>query len=177
MLVIARKRHEAILIGREIRIEVLRLTGGVARLRFTAPRHFPIARGVAKNGSVAGDESAGAKLDESGAGTIDLTLGNQQIITIGDAIHLGLISADSTRALLVVEAPDDLAVTAHDAAKPRAKPTPSDDDAESHQGLLPFPSSPAPDADNHPHDTDPHTLPFEPGTSTIPFARPREPER
>jgi sRNA-binding carbon storage regulator CsrA len=177
MLVLARKRHEAIVIGDDIRVEVLRLTGGVARLRFTAPRHVPIVRGVSKPGDSAAVEAVNGGIDASGLGVVELTLGHQQIITIRNDIHLGMVDVDATRALLCVDVPPELSVKAEESSKARAKPLPGDHAEESIQGLLPFPTSLGADPNEGPRAARETVfdVPSEEPIRTIPFPKADEP--
>jgi sRNA-binding carbon storage regulator CsrA len=178
MLVIARKRHEAVIIDGNIRVEVLRLTPGVARLRFVAPRDVAIQRGVARAGDPAAVEAGNGGVDGAGMGVVDLTLCDQQILTVGDDIHLGLMDVDATRAVLFVDAPDTVAVNVESAARPRAAGRSSSQAAsESVQALLPFstPTEPtSPDTGRGPRksagdaggeESTPSTIPFPAGGS------------
>jgi sRNA-binding carbon storage regulator CsrA len=152
MLVIARKRHEAVTIDGAIRVEVLCVAPGVARLRFVAPREVAIHRGVTRPGEPAAVEARNGSLDGSGMGmgVFDLTLCDQQIITVRDDIHLGLMDVDKTRAVLFVDAPDTVCVHVEPAtaARPRGTGCASAQavgEREPVQALLPFatPADPA----------------------------------
>jgi sRNA-binding carbon storage regulator CsrA len=143
MLVIARKRHEAVIIDGNIRVEVLRVTRGVVRLRFVAPRDVAIQRGVPRPGDPAALEARNGGVDDAGMGVVDLTLCDQQIVTVRDDVHLGLIDVDATRAVLFVDAPAAVGVTVESPARPRgAAPSSSHAAGEPVQALLPF-STPA----------------------------------
>jgi sRNA-binding carbon storage regulator CsrA len=163
MLVVARKRHEAVIIDGNIRVEVLRLTPGVARLRCVAPRDVAIHRGVARAGAPAAVEAKSNGCHSNGAaiGVVDITLCDQQIITIGSDIHLGLIDVDRTRAVLFVDAPDGISVNVESASPARNHILPvrgeSDDVV---QALLPFSTAPEPAGD----DDDQKHRPREPRT-------------
>lgn len=180
MLVIARKRHEAITIDGNIRVEVLRLAGGVARLRFVAPRRTTITRGVARPGDSVAAEAVNGGVDASGMGVVDLTLGNHQIVTIRNEIHLGLIDLDAMRALIFIDAPTDLSVKAEAAVKTPTSAVSSHPHAgdDAVQALLPF--SPLPDADtDRPGPSGPPQRLVGPGPGdsaihTIPFPTPEE---
>jgi sRNA-binding carbon storage regulator CsrA len=147
MLVIARKRHEAVTIDGNIRVEVLCLTPGVARLRLMAPRDVAIHRGVTRPGDPAAAEARNGSLDGSGMGVFDLTLCDQQVITVRDDIHLGLMDVDKTRAVLFVDVPDAVCVHVEPAAAARPRgaghsPSRAAGECEPVQALLPF-STPA----------------------------------
>ena len=143
MLVIARIRHEAVTIDGNIRVEVLQLTGGLARLRFVAPRRIAIQRGVARAGDPPAYEAVNGGIDAAGMGVVDLTLGDQQIITARSNVHLGLVDIDATRAVLLVDAPDGISVNLESAVRSRTRRPPSGGSEEAAQALLPF----APPAD------------------------------
>jgi sRNA-binding carbon storage regulator CsrA len=138
MLVIARKRHEAVTIDGNIRVELLQLTGGLARLRFVAPRCIAIQRGVARPGDPSAYEAVNGGIDAAGMGVVDLTLGDQQIITVRSDVHIGLVDIDATRAVLFVDAPDGMSVNVESAVRPRTRRLPSGGSQESVQALLPF---------------------------------------
>lgn len=170
MLVLARKRNEALVIDGMVRIEVLRLAGGVARLRFTAPKSVPVLRGVAKAGDPPAVEAINRGIDASGMGVVDLTLGTQQVVTVGDDIHVGLVDITSSRAVLFIDATRDVSVDSGVRAKGGPKAARADKGETAEQGLLPFPVAFGPDPEkpavDHAHDD---TVP-----RTLPFAKPRE---
>jgi sRNA-binding carbon storage regulator CsrA len=139
MLVIARKRHQAVTIDGNIRVEVLRLTGGLARLRFVAPRRITIERGVTGPGGQSAPEAVNGGIDAAGMGVVDLTLGDQQIITVRSDVHLGLVDIDSTRAVLFIDAPNGVPVTVESAERSRTPRLPTEGHEEAVQALLPFP--------------------------------------
>jgi hypothetical protein len=76
-------------------------------------------------------------------GVVDLTLGDQQIITVRSDVHLGLVDIDATRAVLFVDAPDGISVNVESPVRSRARRRPSGGSKEAVQALLPF----APPAD------------------------------
>jgi hypothetical protein len=178
MLVIARKRHEALTIGGNIRVEVLRLSPGVARLRFAIPSGVAIQRGVPRAGDPAAIEAGNGGIDSSGMGVVDLTLCDQQIVTVRNDVHLGLVDVDATRAVLFVDSPDGTAVHVEASPRPRPHGRPSAAVAgEARQALLPFSapsaSEPAPPANANGH-AGPRKNPTEstretPVPRTIPF--------
>jgi sRNA-binding carbon storage regulator CsrA len=172
MLVLARRRNESLVIDGAIRVEVLRLAGGVARLRFTTPQSVPVMRGVAKAGDPSAVEAINGGIDASGMGIVDLTLGVQQVVTVGEDIHVGLVDVSAARVLLFVDAEHDVAVDSGAGAKGRSKAGHSGKGEGSEQGLLPFPVSFGPEPQDkpcdhsveeksaHSDDAAPHTLPF-----------------
>jgi sRNA-binding carbon storage regulator CsrA len=142
MLVIARKRREAVTIDGTIRVEVLRLTPGVARLRMVVPRGVAIQRGVALPGDPAALEARNGCSDGTGMGVVNLTLCDQQIITVRDDIHLGLIDVDSSRAVIFVDAPETVHVHVESAHRPpMTGHSLSPAASEPVQALLPFSSA------------------------------------
>lgn len=143
MLVIARKRLEAVTIDGNIRVEVLQLSGGVARLRFVAPRSIAIQRGAARPGDPSAYEAVNGGIDAAGMGVVDLTLGDQQIITVRTDVHLGLVDIDATRAVLFVDAPDGISINVESTVRARTRRLPSGGSEAAVQALLPF----APPAD------------------------------
>ena len=84
-----------------------------------------------------------AGIDAAGMGVVDLTLGDQQIITVRSDVHIGLVDIDATRAVLFVDAPDGISVNVESAVRPRTRRLPSGGSEEAVQALLPF----APPAD------------------------------
>jgi carbon storage regulator CsrA len=174
MLVIARKRSETLIIDGTIRVEVLSVSGGMARLRFLAPRRIPISRGVVQPASAAFDEAASGGLDASGKDPVglrveDLLLAKTQVVTLGTEIHMGLVDIDSARALIFVDAPRDVSVQAGETEKPE-KRKPSRAEIDRGQGMLAFPQLPSAETDANA--TDPRESSTDSRPGTIPFKRP-----
>jgi sRNA-binding carbon storage regulator CsrA len=168
MLVIARKRHESVTIDGNIRVEVLRLTGGVARLRFAAPKRIAIQRGVARLGDPPAFEALNGGIDAAGMGVVDLTLCDQQIITVRNDIHLGLVDIDATRAVLFVDAPDGISVNVESTVRARTVRLPSRAGHKAVQALLPF-APPAETGVGESRGLNTEAPRQNPATSTIPF--------
>jgi carbon storage regulator CsrA len=145
MLVLARRRHEAVLIDGTIRVEVLRVTGGVARLRVLAPQHVAVVRGVTKAGDQPAIEAVNGGFDGNGIGAVELVLCPRQLITIGSDFHVSLVDIDSTRAVLFFDVPRGTSVKAEDAERPRTRRTGRAKPAG--QELLPFPTLFDPESD------------------------------
>jgi sRNA-binding carbon storage regulator CsrA len=141
MLVIARKRHEAVTIDGTIRVEVLCLAPGVARLRIVVPRGVAIQRGVRMPGDPAAcaREACNGGSDAAGREVVDLTVCGQQIVTVHDDIHVGLMDVDATRAVLFFDTPETAHVNVESARRPRAAGRSSSPAADAPvQALLPF---------------------------------------
>jgi Global regulator protein family len=111
MLVLARKKHEAILIDGVIRIEVVNVGKATVRVRLRAPRGMPSLQGLApKNGLPR--EASPARVVPVGMDEFLMTLLNQQVVNLGESISLGVVDADKSRALFFVDAPLGMSVTA-----------------------------------------------------------------
>jgi sRNA-binding carbon storage regulator CsrA len=179
MLVLARKRSETLIIDGTIRVEVLSLSAGVARLRFLAPRRVPISRGVARHASTCAVEAVNAGVGESdmvpvGMRALDLLLAKTQVLTLGSEIHIGLVDIDSTRALLFVDAPRDVSVQTGETEKPAPRGR-SRAARDRGQGMLAFP--PLPSTETEGKERDPLRASTDSAlddshSSTIPFKRP-----
>jgi len=108
MLVLSRKKHEAILIGGSIRLEVLSLAKAAVRLRLTAPRSLQPLRAPSRR--VDRTEPVGSE-GSPGEEVATITLLNQQVIALGESISLGVLDADRSRVLVFVDAPIGTAVS------------------------------------------------------------------
>jgi sRNA-binding carbon storage regulator CsrA len=130
MLVLSRKKHEAILIDGAIRIDVVKLGKATVHVRLRAPRCLAPIRGpMPKEGSPREDTSARVAL----AGRDDyMTLVNEQVVSLGESISLGVVDADKSRALFFVDAPQGISVKA---LKPQSEVRPASSD---HQHFLQF---------------------------------------
>ena len=111
MLVLSRKKNEAILIDGVIRVEVVTVTKAAVRVRLVAPRSPHQPQGVAR-GTVPGCDETIERAGPVGVEVSHLTLVNQQTVTLGESISLGVVDADRLRALFVVDAPAGTSVTA-----------------------------------------------------------------
>lgn len=179
MVVLARKRSETLLIDGTIRVEVLGLSGGMARLRFLAPTRIPISRGVARHAQTCAMEAINAGADVSGVDlvgmrAVDLLLGTTQVLTVGREIHIGLVDIDSSRALLFIDAPHDVSVQTGETETPKRR-RPSRAAKNRGQAMLPFPPTPSAETDGVERDprgaaTDCAQDDAHPGT--VPFRRP-----
>src|SRR5438270_9080021 len=113
MLVLSRKKNEAIVIGGAIEIGVVNLTKATVRVRLSAPRSMQVVRGVVKKELGAEAEPA-TTTNPAGIDTMSLTLVNQQVIELGKSVSLGVVDVDRSRALFFVDAPPGTNVLATD---------------------------------------------------------------
>ncbi len=111
MLVLSRKKNEALLIGGSIRLEVLSLAKATVRLRLTAPRNLQPLRASARRVDRA--ESVGSE-GSLGEEVATITLLNQQVVALGESISLGVLDADRSRVLIFVDAPIGTVVSTHE---------------------------------------------------------------
>jgi sRNA-binding carbon storage regulator CsrA len=111
MLVLARKKHEAILIDGVIRIEVVNVGRATVRVRLRAPRGLPSLQGLGPK-TVAPREASPARIVPVGMDDLLMTLVNQQMVNLGESITLGVVDADKSRAVFFVDAPQGISVTA-----------------------------------------------------------------
>ena len=113
MLVLARKKHEAILIDGLIRIEVVNVGKATVRVRLRAPRGLaPPPRQGSTFRENAPREASSARVVPVGIDDFLMTLVNQQVVNLGESISLGVVDADKSRALFFVDAPLGMSVTA-----------------------------------------------------------------
>lgn len=143
MVVLARKKSEAILIDGVIRIEVVNVSRATVRVRLRAPRCVPPPQAVPpRDGSP--DEDPLARVHPVGMDDYHMTLVNQQLVNLGGSISLGVLDADRTRVLFFVDAPLGVSVAA---IKPDGDERPG---SAARQNLLQFmgQSSDRPDPDD-----------------------------
>jgi hypothetical protein len=117
MLVLSRKKNEAILIDGVIRVEVVTVTDAAVRVRLMAPKSLHLPHGITRGDLPVRDEST-ARSEPVGVEVSHLTLVNQQIVTLGESISLGVVDADRARALFFVDAPLGMTVTALKSQEP-----------------------------------------------------------
>ena len=113
MLVVSRRKNEAIVIDGAIEIEVVNVTKATVRVRLSAPRCMQVVRGFVKKELGAEAEPA-TKANPAGIDTLNLTLVSQQVIELGKSISLGVVDVDRSRALFFVDAPPGTSVLATD---------------------------------------------------------------
>ena len=104
MLVLSRKKSEAILIDGVIRIEVVNLIKAIVRVRLLAPRGLQLPRSGAWKESRDSLESL-VRTNGAALEVFHLTLVNQQILPLRECLNLGVVDVDKSRALFVVDAP------------------------------------------------------------------------
>jgi sRNA-binding carbon storage regulator CsrA len=134
MLILSRKKNEALLLDGLIRLEVVSLCRSAVRLRLTAPRSLQLS------GAAAARESRGRTEPAQGEGPLGVevfhaTLVNQQHLPLGQAITVAVLDADRSRALLFIDAPSGTSVATLEPDARRARRPPSE------QNLLQFMSS------------------------------------
>lgn len=135
MLVLARKKHEAILIDGVIRIEVVSVAKATVRVRLRTPRNLspPSHPGPGcKPGEGQEPETSTRRKGPVAMDDYHMTLVNQQVIALGERIRLGVVDADKTRALFFVDAPAGMSITA---LKPQDDDRPG---SSAQQNLLQF---------------------------------------
>ena len=174
MLVLSRKKNEAILIDGVIRVEVVTVSKAAVRVRLMAPRSLRLPHGIARTDIPGHDENT-ARTSPVGVEVSHLTLVNQQIVTLGESISLGVVDADKARALFFVDTPLGMSVTAVTPQEPDPRTR------SSRQNLLQFMG---PAADWPPEDRDRIAQPVvhpdpenrspsvEPGPELLPFPSP-----
>jgi sRNA-binding carbon storage regulator CsrA len=112
MLVVSRKKHETIDIDGSIHVEIVSHMKDLVWVKLLTPRSVNVTAGSKK-------ELRGNSLGSSNATTINghdqfnLAIGTREFVRLGDAIVLGVIDADSSRALFFVEAPTGTTIVAH----------------------------------------------------------------
>jgi carbon storage regulator CsrA len=136
MLVVARKKNEAIFIDGVIEIEVVNVAKATVRVRLSAPRCTQVVRGFFKK-ELGAEPEASAKVNPAGIDALNLTLVTQQVIELGKSISLGVVDVDRSRALFFVDAPPGTSVVTTDQRTACAKNT------TARQNLLQFMSPPS----------------------------------
>ncbi len=131
MVVLSRKKNEAILIDGMIRIEVLTVAKATVRVRLTAPRSLQLTRGAERKDQRERQDAL-SRANPPGMEVCHLTLVNQQVVPIGDSVSLGVVDADRSRVLFFVDAPHGTDLVAADPAALDG------DDPPSRQILLQF---------------------------------------
>ncbi len=113
MLVLSRKKSEAILIDGVIRIEVVNMAKATVRVRLMAPRSLQIPHGATRKETRDRLDSA-TKASPVGVDVFHMTLVNQQVVPLGQSVSLGVVDADKSRVLFFVDAPVGTSVMAVD---------------------------------------------------------------
>ncbi len=131
MVVLSRKKSEAILIDGVIRIEVVNTAKATVRVRLTSPRGLQLPLGIARKETRDRQDSP-ARISPVGVDVFHMTLVNQQVVPLGESMSLGVVDADKSRVLFFVDAPVGTSVRAVDQeARSRAN-------APANQNLLQF---------------------------------------
>ncbi len=113
MLVLSRKKCEAILIDGAIRIDILNTAKATVRVRLLAPRNLQLPHGVARK-EIRDRQDSPAIISPVGMHVFHMTLLNQQIVQLGESVSLGVVDADKSRVLFFVDAPVGTSVRAVD---------------------------------------------------------------
>jgi carbon storage regulator len=122
MLVLSRKKNEAILIDGLIRVTVVNLTKGMVRIQVSAPKSIQLMRRLVRH-ELRATEEASSKTIPIGEETLNLTMVNQQVISLGEAINVGIVDADRSRGLFFVDAPVGSSVLALERREKESKRT------------------------------------------------------
>jgi len=141
MLVLSRKKCEAILIDGAIRIEIVNMAKATVRLRLMAPRNLQLPHGVARK-EIRDRQDSSARISPVGMDVFHMTLVNQQIVDLGESVSLGIVDADKSRVLFFVDAPAGTSVMAVDQEEPDRANAPA-------QNLLQFMGQGAERLDEH----------------------------
>jgi len=113
MLVLSRKKCEAILIDGLIRIEIVNMAKATVQVRLMAPRSLQLPHGVARKETRDRQDSP-ARISPVAMDVFHMTLVNQQIVHLSESVSLGVVDADKSRVLFFVDAPVGTSVTAVD---------------------------------------------------------------
>src|SRR5208283_3935764 len=116
MLVLSRKKSEAILIDGVIRIEVVNIAKATVRVRVIAPRSLQLPHGFARKEARDRQDSP-ARTSPMGVHVYHMTLVNQQVVPLCESMSLGVVDADKSRVLFFVDAPVGTSVMAVDQAR------------------------------------------------------------
>ncbi len=148
MLVLSRKKSEAILIDGVLRIEVVNVAKATVRVRLMAPRSLQLPHGIARKETRDRHDSP-ASISPVAMDVVHMTLVNQQVVPLGESVSLGVVDADKSRVVFLVDAPVGTCVMAVDPeGLDRAN-------ASSNQILLQFMGQGTERLDEHPEQQDP----------------------
>jgi carbon storage regulator CsrA len=168
MLVLSRKKNEAILIDGAIEIGVVNVTKAIVRVRLSAPKSMKMVRGFV-NKELGAEAEPASTATPAGIDSLNLTLVNHQVIELGKSVSLGVVDVDRSRAVFFVDAPPGTNVLATDQRTVRGR------NASAKQNLLQFMSLPSEQGGADPEktsddgssrdsratrDPNPHVLPF-----------------
>lgn len=113
MLVLSRKKCEAILIDGLIWIEIVNMAKATVQVRLMAPRSLQLPHGVARKETRDRQDSP-ARTSPVGMDVFHMTLVNQQTVHLSESVSLGVVDADKSRVLFFVDAPVGTSVMAVD---------------------------------------------------------------
>ncbi len=151
MLVLSRKKSEAILIDGVIRIEVINMIKAMVRVRLMAPRSLQLPHGGARK-DIRDRQDTPARTAPVGMDVFHMTLVNQQVLPLGKCLNLGVVDVDKSRVLFFVDAPPGTSIIA---AEPEG---PDCANASAKQILLQFMGQDAERTDEHHQKPAPGTL-------------------
>ena len=113
MLVLSRKKSEAILIDGVLRIEVVNVAKATVRVRLMAPRGLQLPHGIARKETRDRHDSP-ASISPVAMDVVHMTLVNQQVVPLGESVSLGVVDADKSRVVFCVDAPVGTSIMAID---------------------------------------------------------------
>jgi len=113
MLLLSRKKCEAILIDGVIWIKIVNMGKATVQLRLMAPRSLQLPHGVARKETRDRQDSP-ARISPVAVDVFHMTLVNQQIVHLSESVSLGVVDADESRVLFFVDAPMTASVMAVD---------------------------------------------------------------
>ncbi len=95
MLVLSRKKCEAILIDGVIWIEIVNMAKATVRVRLMAPRSLQLPHRVARKETRDRQDSP-ARINPVGMDVFHMTLVNQQIVHLSESVSLGVVDSGRT---------------------------------------------------------------------------------
>jgi sRNA-binding carbon storage regulator CsrA len=115
MLVLSRKKCEAILIDGSIRIDIVNTAKAMVRVRLMTPQNLQVPHGVARK-EIRDQQDSTTRISPVGMDVVHMTLINQQVVNLSESVSLGVVDADKSRVLFFVDAPAGTSVMAVDQA-------------------------------------------------------------
>jgi hypothetical protein len=110
MLVVSRKKHESIVIDGSIHVEVVSHMKDLVWVKLLTPRSLMVTVGSKKP---LRENSLSTKPKAvNGHDQLNLAIGTREFVRLGESIVLGLVDADTSRALFLVDVPRGTKVVA-----------------------------------------------------------------